>query len=59
MRVGILLVLPSYVMLQTTWSATRYFFSCLQFFLCFPNEWIWIIMILSGRRVEPMTLAYS
>lgn len=28
--------------------------------LCtFQNKWTWVIMILSGRRVEPKTLAYS
>lgn len=34
---------------------------CFMFLIlfCFQNEWIWVIMILSRRRVESKTLAYS
>lgn len=58
MRMEISLVRPSYMMLHPTWSVTRYFFH--SFNSCtYQNKWTWVTMILSGRRVEPKTSAYS
>lgn len=55
----ILLVQQSYMMLHPTWSVTGYFFLFFYIFLHFQSEWTWVIMILSGRRIERKTLAYS
>lgn len=58
MRMEILLVLQSYVMLQPTWTALRWAFHVLMSPM-FQNEGIWVLIILSGRKVQQKKLPYS